>query len=235
MGSAGVFIVCAPNPRVGVTTLARLLAEWAAFSRRRFAAFDTDPQFAPMCARFPDEARVADLAGVQGQIALFDNLLLADGSVKIVDLWCRSYHAFFDLADEIGFFREAEALGLETHIAFCADPSPVSLAAARDLSARFPQAALLVCADEGAAAFGPQPLDVLAHFPGERGFRLQPLDVALRPAMEEEAALRDLVDGAAEHLPLVVRAKLREWVSRAFVQFRAFDVRRALRDAEFVG
>ena len=53
--------------------------------------------------------------------------------------------------------------------------------------------------------------------------------------MEEEAALRDLVDGAAEHLPLVVRAKLREWVSRAFVQFRAFDVRRALRDAEFVG
>lgn len=235
MSSAGVYIVCSPHPRVGVTTTARLFAEWCAFNGRAFEVFDTDSHFGPMNAWFPREARPADLDSVQGQIALFDSLLLNDGVIRVVDVWCRSYRAFFDLADEIGYFAEAAARGTPVYILFAADRSESSVAEAADIAERRVHANLLVVANEGAAPLGEDALDWLARYPTQDGFRIAPIDPAVRGVVEAgEYPLTAFVASPPEALSLVVRARLKEWVTRVFVQFKAFDVRLAMRQSEFL-
>ena len=235
MSSAGVYIVCAPHPRVGVTTAARLLAEWCAFNRRPFEVFDTDSHFAPMQAWFPRHARRADLASVHGQIALFDSLLVNDGAWRIVDVWCRSYRAFFDLAGEIGFFQEASARGVPVYVLFAADRSEDSIAQAFDIAGRAPHASMLIVSNDGAAPLGDEPIDWLARYPTLDGFRIGPIDPAVRGVVEAgDHPLTAFVSEPPQQLSLVVRARLRDWVSRAFAQFKAFDVRLAMRDSEFL-
>jgi hypothetical protein len=235
MSSAGVYIVCAPHTRVGVTTAARLLAEWCAFNGRPFEVFDTDSHFAPMTAWFPRQVRRADLACVNGQIALFDSLLVHDGAWRIVDVWCRSYRAFFDLAAEIGFFQEAHARGVPVYVLFAADASEGSITQAWDIAERGPHASMLIVANDGAAPLGEDSLDWLARYPGSSGFRIAPIDPAVRAIVEGgEHALADFVSAPPQGLSLVVRARLREWVSRVFAQFKAFDVRLAMRDSKFL-
>ena len=235
MSSAGVYIVCAPHPRVGVTTAARLLAEWCAFNARPFEVFDTDSHFAPMQAWFPRQARRADLTSVHGQIALFDSLLVNDGAWRVVDVWCRSYRAFFDLAAEIGFFQEAHARGVPVYVLFAADRSEDSITQAFDVARRGPEATMLIVANDGAAPLGEDCLDWLARYPSPNGFRIAPIDPAVRGVVEGgEYPLTCFVSEPPQHLSLVVRARLREWVSRAFAQFKAFDVRLAMRDSQFL-
>lgn len=235
MSSAGVYIVCAPHPRVGVTTMARLLAEWCAFNERPFEVFDTDSHFAPMQKWFPAQARGADLDSVHGQIALFDSLLVNDGAWRVVDVWCRSYRTFFELAAEIGFFQEAFARGVLVYVLFAADRSDASLGEAEVVAAQAPNASLLIVANEGAAPLGEDDHDWLSRYPGASGFRIGPIDPAVRAVVEAgEFALSDFVAAPPQQLSLVVRARLREWVSRAFAQFKAFDLRLAMRASQFL-
>ncbi|MBX9759690.1 MAG: hypothetical protein K2Y29_13025 [Beijerinckiaceae bacterium] len=235
MSSAGVYIVCAPHPRVGVTTIARLLGEWCAFNSRPFEVYDTDSHFAPMQKWFSPQARAADLDSVHGQIALFDSLLVNDGAWRVVDVWCRSYRTFFELAAEIGFFQEAHARGVPVYVLFAADCSEDSIGEAALVAAQAPHASLLIVANEGAAPLGADSHDWLSRYPGAAGFRIGPIDPAVQAIVEAgEFALSDFVAQPPQHLSLVVRARLREWVSRAFAQFKAFDVRLAMRDSEFL-
>lgn len=235
MSSAGVYIVCAPHARVGVTTAARLLAEWCAFNGRPFEVFDTDAHFAPMQAWFPRQTVRADLGSVQGQIALFDSFLVQDGAWRIVDVSCRSYKLFFDLAAEIGFFAEAAERGVPVRVFFCADRSEESLAAAWEIAERHSDAGLFVVTNDGAAPLGDEPLDWLARYPTQDGFWVGAIDPALRGAVEGGAfALADFVSEPPPNLPLVVRVRLRDWVARVFAQFKAFDMRLALSGSAFL-
>ena len=230
------FIVCAPNPRAGVTTTARLLAEWRLYNGDPVAIFDTDPDFAPHTRLFRPHARTADLATVDGQMALFDGLLADDGATHIADIWCRSYRRFVELAREIGFFAEAARQGAEMHLVFAADASDGSLAEAWDLHERFPETRLLIAINEGRVALGEHALGRLASFPTTQGFSFPALDPVVTSVLDGfNGRLSRFIDNPPEDLSIVVRARMRDWVTRAFVQFRAFDVRRAFEATSLLG
>ena len=108
-----VHIVCSPAQRAGVTTTARLFADYHQNLRRSFLGFDTDPHASPFASRFPDEAQGVDLAAIRDQVSLFDRLLVHDEIPKIVDLGVRDFPRFFAIAREVGFFEEAKRLSIE--------------------------------------------------------------------------------------------------------------------------
>lgn len=236
MNPSDVFIVCAPNPRAGVTTTARLLAEWRLYNGQAVTVFDTDPDFAPHSRCFRSQARTVDLAQVDGQIALFDGLLDDAGGARIADVWCRSYRRFVELAEEIGFFTEATRRGVRAHLVFAADATDLSLAEAWSLSDRFPEARLLIAVNEGVVSLGDHAVGRLSSFPTTQGFRFPALDPVAAAVLDTYSGrLSRFLDNAPPDLSIVVRARLRDWVTRAFVQFRAFDVRRAFEGAQLLG
>ncbi len=89
-----VYICCSPHKRTGATTTARLLSDYLIFNGRGFAGFDPDPHDPDYGARFPEAVTIADAATIEGQVAMFDRLLVHDETPKIVDVWHRSYSRF---------------------------------------------------------------------------------------------------------------------------------------------
>ena len=78
-----VHIVCSPAQRAGVTTTARLFADYHQNLQKPFLGFDSDPHDSPFASRFPEEAQPVDLAVIRDQVSLFDRMLVHDGIPKI--------------------------------------------------------------------------------------------------------------------------------------------------------
>ena len=102
-----VYFCCSPNKRSGSTTTARLLIDYFLTRGPGALGFDTDPHDPDFAKRFPDVVRVVDTAKVQGQIAMFDRLLVHDETPKVVDVQHRFYDSFFETIGQIGFMEEA--------------------------------------------------------------------------------------------------------------------------------
>src|SRR5205823_3597935 len=83
-GRAPVIFVCSPRPRVGKTLVARLLVEFFLANHRRALAFDANPNDPALSEYLPAEP--ATIADTPGQMALFDRLIVNDGTPKVVDL-----------------------------------------------------------------------------------------------------------------------------------------------------
>ncbi len=231
-----VFIVCSPRARVGVTTTARLLADYFLNNRRAFVGFDTDPHESPFAERFPAEARVADLAAVKGQISLFDRLLIHDETPKIVDLWSRSWKLFFTMVREIGFIEEARRLGVEPIIVLLVDGSSECLDAANTMLAQWPDLILVAARNEGAAPVLDGERDTLARYPTPRSFEIPALDPVVAQMIERpDVSLSRMLLAPPSDMSIVVRTALRVWMGRAFAQFQSFELRLAMRDTEFLG
>ena len=69
--------------------------------------FDTDFREPLYAVLFPERRTSSTSATIKGQISLFDRLLVADETPKIVDVWHRSYERLFSTIAEIGFLEEA--------------------------------------------------------------------------------------------------------------------------------
>src|SRR5512139_3281584 len=92
-----VFFVCSPHPRTGVTTAARLLTDYYLSRGVPVEGFDTDSREPCYALLFPALSRVVDVSDVRGQITLFDRLLVANDTPKIVDVWSRSFDSFYSV------------------------------------------------------------------------------------------------------------------------------------------
>jgi hypothetical protein len=76
----------------------------------------------------------------------------------------------------------------------------------------------------------------LASFPTTQGFSFPALDPVAASVLDGfNGRLARFIDNPPEDLSIVVRARMRDWVTRAFVQFRAFDVRRAFEATSLLG
>ncbi len=229
------FICCAPHGRVGVSTTARLLSDYFLVSRRDFLGFDTDPHEPDYAQRFPSRAQNVDIGSTQGQIAMIDRLLVADGEAKIVDLWSRSYDRFFALVQEIGFVEEARLRGIEPVLLFHADASEASAAAAYRLAGALPSVETLLTYNEGAAGFGAQTQEILALHPPHRRLRVAGLDPMVARALQPiDLSLSFFLMDPPTDMSLVVRAGLKSWLTPIFSQFRAFEMRHALDEAFYL-
>ncbi len=227
-----LYIVCAPHRRVGLTTTARLIADWLISTGRDFRGFDADPHEPRLHQFFPDAIRVADISSIQGQIALFDGLLDADGRAGVVDVWSRSFRPFFDLARQIGFFEEAAGRGVAPTIFFLADNTDESLDAAFEITDRWPDMELVAVANCGAADLGGDARDVLARYPASDTIEIRALDAILAKAIEAPGfSLSDFLREPPEDMSIVLRAGLRQWLVQSFQQFGALEMRRLLRDS----
>ncbi len=230
-----VYIVCSPHPRVGVTMTARLLADYFAHLGRAFDGFDTDPHETAFASRFPREARVTDLGSIQGQISLFDRLLVLDETPKIVDVWNRSFHRFFSIVQDIDFLAEARRLSIEPVLLFVVDETGACLETAAQLSSLWPELSMAFVANEGAVRFENPVYDVLSRYPGQRTFQIHALDpVVLRAIDEPDFSLSRFLLAPPTNMSIVIRMALRVWLGRVFAQLNSFELRNALDDSEFL-
>ena len=128
---------------MGKTFLARLLIDFLRLDRGDPVAFDLNPNGDALTDYFPGLARPIDLGDINGQMAMFDRLIEADGRAKIVDVSHASFGRFFTISKEIGFFREAQRRSIEPVILYAADPHRVAVNAYAELRQRFRRALLV--------------------------------------------------------------------------------------------
>ncbi len=231
-----VFIICSPHPRTGVSTTARLLADFYIHTRRIFAGFDTDPHESPFANYFPASVGIADLANIQGQIDLFDNLLLADEIPRIVDVWSRSWKTFFDIAGSTDFFGEAQRRGVTPFILYVADGSESSLEIAEHLHAQWPDINMAIVGNEGAAPIGAGAIDHLERYPAMHVFEIKTLDPVVRKVIEAaDFSFSQFLAEPQDQMSIVVRASLRAWLLPVFQQFQSFELRLTLQDSQYFG
>lgn len=230
-----VFVVCSPAGRVGKTMVARLLGDYFLLSGRIFLGFDTDAHEPSFAARFQNEVVISDLNTIQGQMALIDPLLVDDGVPKIIDLWHRSFEAFFTLLDHTDWIAEARKLAIEPVLVYVADGSARSVEASGYLAARYPDLQIVLVDNEGTAP-GLDQREEFARYPTSRSFKIAALDPVLRQTMEEpDFSLSRFILQPPRNMSIVVRAGLREWLWRIFSQFKSFELRMTLEETEHLG
>jgi hypothetical protein len=231
-----VYIICSPSGRVGKTTTARLLADYFLLSGRSFVGFDTDPHEPVFATRFPQQVVVADLNTVQGNMALFDPLLVNDEVPKVVDLWHRSMEGFFALLEDTEFVAEARRASVEPVLLFMADGSVHSAEVAEGLARRYPEVTMVTVINEGAAPLGEVSLDLLARYPASRIFKIAALDPILRQTIEAPGfSLSRFILAPPTGMSIVVRSGLKSWLARILAQFQSFEFSMTLEQTEHLG
>src|SRR5438552_957350 len=85
-GATPVFIVTSSRPRVGKTLVARALTEFFCTQRRPVQAFDVNPDDFRLLDTLPAYTAATSLNDTRGEMALFDQLVAADGVPKVIDL-----------------------------------------------------------------------------------------------------------------------------------------------------
>ena len=120
-------MVCSPKRGVGKTLLARLLIEFYLMNGRPVTAFDLADEEPQLADFLPACTSVVEIDDAPGQMALFDRIIADNRAVKIIDVSRRKFKDFFTIADQIGFFEEARAHGIEPLILFLIDPGPKSV------------------------------------------------------------------------------------------------------------
>ena len=219
-----IFIICSSRPRVGKTLLARLLAEFFRADDRPLAAFDVNPDEFALVDYLPGYTAVASVSDTKGQIALFEQLLIADQAPKIVDLGHGQFDRFFSVAQEIGFFDEARRMTVVPMVLFIADPDRRSRQGYDMLRDRFPDLALVPVLNEAL----PQMSRHHDQFPGTRhGGR--PINVPALPPFLKGVIERPSFSFAALSVTAAdTTTELYGWTRRVFLEFRELELRMLL-------
>jgi hypothetical protein len=221
-----LFVVASPRPQVGKTFVARLVTDFLRLNGGIAKAFDLNPNETALADFLPLVTSKADIGSTQGQMALFDRLIVDDGVPKVVDLSHALFERFFALTKEIGFIEEAARRALEPVILFAADPHPASSRAYLDLQERFADA-LVVPVFNHAILKGRRLRDM---FPFARAAAV-PLQIPLLPPalkLHADQTTRSFADFHSQlpvEIPIGHAFELRSWTKRAFLEFRELELR----------
>lgn len=220
-----MFIVCSPLPRVGKTLIAQLLVEFFAADGRPVAAFDLNPDGYALAAQVPEHATVANILGTKGQMALFDQLIIADETAKVVDVGYGCFEQFFAVMADIGFIAEARRRAIAPVLLFLAEPDHRSTRAYAKLRERFPELSLVPVLNAGTASEARSRGGAKADFTGI------PLYIpALSPGLRAAVAQVGFSSALADYETADMRSELLAWVRRIFLQFRELELRLLLED-----
>ena len=230
-----VFIVCSPHPRAGVTTTARLLTDFFLSRQSPVEGFDTDPHEPAYGELFPEHARIVDASDIKGQISLFDRLLVADGTPKIVDVWHRSFERFFKTVHEIGFLEEARRHGVEPIVLFQAEAASTALAAALALNATWPDLWMIAVHNEGVAPLGESAPEILYSYPARGKFVIPPLEPPIAKMLDDpRLSLSRFLLAPPSDMSIVARAAFKNWLHQVFTQFQSFELRLELDSSAYL-
>jgi hypothetical protein len=89
-----LLIVASPRPLVGKTLVARLLIDFLRLNGGRTRAFDLNPGEGTLADLLPAVATRADIGSTQGQMALFDRLIVEGWRSEVIDLGNAPVRAF---------------------------------------------------------------------------------------------------------------------------------------------
>lgn len=230
-----VYFVCSLHSRTGVTTAARLLTDYYLSHNIEVEGFDTDAREPCYATLFPGRVRVVDIGDVRGQISLFDRLLVPDETPKVVDVWHRSYEQLFSTIAEIGFFEEAQRIGVEPIMLFQADTTERAAISAASIHTTWPDLWMTVIHNEGAAPLGAGALDILARYPTRGKFVIPRLEGPIAKLLEDvDLSLSTFLLEPPADMSIVVRAALKAWLAPIFTQFQSFELRLDLESSEFL-
>jgi hypothetical protein len=236
MSRAPIYLVCSPHGKTGASTLTRLLCDFLTFEQRRFALFDTDPHSRVLGGLFPHECTIADLSTTRGQIALFDRLVTPGDEARVVEVSSQMYTRFFTQARDIDLFEEARKYGMDPTVLFVSNGSNVAVEAARALRGALGNATVIPVINEGPVRIADRIHDHLDAFEARNSFQIPALDGSARDVVESPRfSLAGFLGSAPpDHMSLVVRADLRNWLKRVFTQFHAYEVRKAFDESRYL-
>lgn len=220
-----VYIVASPRPRVGKTLLSRLLIDYHRHEGRDALAFDLNRGENTLKQFAPDDTALAEIGSVQGQMALFDQLVGEEGGGKVVDVGAESFQSFFDVAYRIGFAEEARKRAIAPVILFIISSDKAAADAYRNLRGRFPSAALTPVHNEMLG-----PVQHRDRFPtaGRGGsiLRLPALAPGLRKLVETPPfSFADDRLANTRNIPIDAHIELQRWLRKAYIELRELDLR----------
>ncbi|HET7679402.1 MAG TPA: hypothetical protein VFK79_04625 [Xanthobacteraceae bacterium] len=226
-----LYILCSPQPRVGRTLIARLLIDFFLMEDRPAAGFDFVVEPPALIDFLPHHTVQASIASIEGQMALFDGLIMPDHTAKVVDLAPASFQQFFSVMAEIGFVEDAHQRGIEPVALFIAAPDPASQRAYAELQRALPELVLVPVYNE-AIARGQR---ARQNFPPARTVSLPIQIPALAPHLHRYLerppfSFADFRSRPPHNIPLDTYMELLRWMRRAFVEFRELELRLLLGD-----
>lgn len=222
-----LYIVCSPRPGVGKTLIARLLIDFFLAESRPVAGFDLAQSERSLVDYLPSHAVVARIDDIQGQMALFDRLIVDDKTAKVIDLGPPAFEPFFSILAKIDFVTEARRRSVEPVTLFAADPDRASVQAYGLLKNRLPGMTLIPVYNERF------PHGSRADFPLTSAASLPMHIPNLMPLLHRYvdtppfsfASFRGTPD-----LPSELYVELQRWLRRVFVEFREMELRLLLDD-----
>ncbi len=225
-GRTPVYIICSPRARVGKTMVARLLTEFFFVEGRSAAAFDLDEDDPSLLNCLPACTTAGNLRTIRGQMALFDRLVVEDGTPKVIDVGRREFHEFFTLAQKIGFFDEAQRRTIEPILLFMIDPDEASALAYAGLQNRFPETMLVPVQNE-AVAKGHQ---TRGAFRSARAAALPLRIPQLAPTLKvivdrPDFSFANFRQAMPAEIPADLRKELESWIKRVFLEFHELELR----------
>ncbi len=230
-----VYFCCSPNKRSGSTTTARLLIDYFLTRGPGALGFDTDPHDPDFAKRFPDVVRVVDTAKVQGQIAMFDRLLVHDETPKVVDVQHRFYDSFFETIGQIGFMEEARRAMVLPVALFHLDASPDSLDVAGALAEHWPYLRMVAVRNKGAAPRGPNAGEILDRFPHSQRILIGALDPQTWKTFDApDFLLPEILKTPPASMPMATLISLRAWLTPIFRQFQLFELGVSMESTQYL-
>ena len=210
-----VYITCSPRPLVGKTLVARLLSEFLLFKNGRVLAFDVNLKEPSLLEYLPDITESAEVEDTVGKMALMDRLIVNDGIAKVIDLGFHAFDEFFEMAEEIGFMKEAARRGVAPLILFIADIDRVSARGYAMLRQQIPATAL-VTVDNEYVVRGEMP-EAMSH---GRMLRIAALPSFLKTYIDRLTfSFTDYVRNEKDS-----STELHQWIRRNYLSFRELEL-----------
>jgi len=225
-----LYIVASPRPRVGKTLLARLLIEYLRADDRPLIGFDLNPREPTLSSHFPHLVWTLDITDTRGQMELFDQLIVDDFMVKVIDLGYAAFEQFFAVMAEINFVAEARRHGIEPIVLFVTDRAPATARAYDVLRHLLPSTIFVPVHNEAVSVTFDK-----ADFPPSRSDyrmilirRLSPIvrGVIDRPSFSFATYMLEKPGGPTE---------IHDWVDTIFKEFRELERRLLMGHASLGG
>ena len=227
-----LFIVCSPQQRVGRTLVARLLLDFFLMEDRPAVGFDFDAEPPSLADFLPAQTMIAEVSDIQGQMALFDRLILPDHVAKVVDLAPASLQQFFAVMAQIGFIEDARSRGIEPVALFIATPDAIAQRVYAGLQKSLPELVLVPVYNE-AVGEGQR---VRKNFPLSHNAVSVPIQIPALPQhfyrhLEKPPfSFAGFRGTPPQDIPLDAYMELLRWMKRVFVEFRELELRLLLND-----
>jgi hypothetical protein len=230
-----VFFFISPIARIGTSTLARVVADYFILNQHDFTGFDTNTNDAKLTQRFPHYFKKIDLMQIQGQMNLLDSILDASDKNALVDVWSPHFPQIISLLLDTQFISEAQNRGMDVVFMLSIYDVKSAQNAIKQIKRVAFDAHIVAVINEGIAAFGYEPSELIDILGVDQTFEVGQLDhITLRAIDPEPFSLSRFLMTPPTQMSIVVKAQLKQWLMRIFTQLQSFEMRRSLYQNEFL-